>query len=134
MWKCPECGREFERTNQGHYCGKAPETVDEYIDAQPSEIREHLTKLRDIIKNSVPEISEYIAWSMPYYKKDGQKISFAACKTYISFYPGAEILEKFKAELTGFTIKKNALYLPYKKVLPEKVIENILLEIFLKSH
>ena len=21
MWKCPKCGREFKRTNQGHYCG-----------------------------------------------------------------------------------------------------------------
>ena len=34
MWKCPKCGREFKNVDQGHYCGKAPETVDEYILAQ----------------------------------------------------------------------------------------------------
>ena len=31
MWKCPKCGRSFKKENQGHYCGKAPETVEDYI-------------------------------------------------------------------------------------------------------
>lgn len=134
MWKCPKCGREFKKTNQGHYCGKAPETVDEYTEQQIPEAKEHITNLRNIIKKCVPEVSEYISWSMPYYEKNGQKISFAACKTYISFYPGAEILEKFSSELTGFTIKKNALHLPYKKDLPEKMIKEILEQFFQKNN
>lgn len=33
MWKCPKCGREFARQNQGHYCVK-PQSIDEYIAAQ----------------------------------------------------------------------------------------------------
>ena len=130
MWKCPKCGREFKKTNQGHYCGKAPETVDEYIASQPYEYRSHVSELRDIIKKSVPDITEYIAWSMPYYKKNGSSVSFAACKTYISFYLGAEILEKFGPELTGLKIKKNAVYFPYDRSLPEKALENILIQIF----
>lgn len=32
MWICPKCGIEFKRINQGHYCGKAPESIDEYIE------------------------------------------------------------------------------------------------------
>ncbi len=134
MWKCPKCGREFKNTNQGHYCGKAPETVDEYIEQQIPKAKEHIAKLRNIIKKCVPGVSEYISWSMPYYEKNGQKISFAACKTYISFYLGAEILEKFAPELTGFTIKKNALYLPYKKDLPENLIKEILEQFFQKNN
>ena len=130
MWKCPKCGREFKKTNQGHYCGKAPETVDEYTEQQIPKAKEHIAKLRNIIKKCVPEVSEYIAWSMPYYEKNGQKIPLAACKTYISFYPGAEILEKFGPELTGFKIKKNAVYFPYDRSLPEKALENILIQIF----
>ena len=130
MWKCPKCGREFKNTNQGHYCGKAPETVDEYIEQQIPKAKEHITNLRNIIKKCVPEVSEYIAWSMPYYEKTGQKISFAACKTYISFYLGAELIESFESELSGFTVKKNALYLPYDKTLPEKAIENMVKQKF----
>ena len=130
MWKCPKYGREFKKTNQGHYCGKAPETVDEYTEQQIPKAKEHIAKLRNIIKKCVPGVSEYISWSMPYYEKNGQKISLAACKTYISFYLGAEILEKFGPELTGFKIKKNAVYFPYDRSLPEKALENILIQIF----
>ena len=38
MWTCPKCGREFKKTNQDHYCGKAPETVDEYIAMQTPQL------------------------------------------------------------------------------------------------
>ena len=31
----------------------------------------------------------------------------------------------FKSQLSDFTIKKNAIYLPYEKELPLKVIEKI---------
>jgi len=38
MWICPKCKREFKNINQGHYCGKAPETVDEYVESQLPDI------------------------------------------------------------------------------------------------
>ena len=31
MWKCPKCGRSFRNENQHHFCGKPPETIDDYI-------------------------------------------------------------------------------------------------------
>ena len=61
MWTCPKCGREFKRINQAHYCGKAPENVDEYIELQITEAREHIVELRNIIKSCVPEAEEKIA-------------------------------------------------------------------------
>ena len=39
MWTCPNCGREFKRTNQSHFCGSAPETVEAYIAALPEDDR-----------------------------------------------------------------------------------------------
>ena len=58
MWTCPKCGREFKRTNQGHYCGKAPETVEEYMESQNSEAQAHIAGLRDIIRRCVPDVTE----------------------------------------------------------------------------
>ncbi len=125
MWKCPKCGREFERTNQGHYCGKAPKTVLEYIDSQPIEAHHHLTEMMMILQSSVPHANERIRWSMPYYEKEGKSISFSACKKHISFYVGVEAIEKFALDLNEFATKKNAIYFPYDKALPTKLIENI---------
>ena len=62
MWICPKCGREFKRINQGHYCGKAPESVDEYISLQEEKARPHLRLLRDIILGSASGIKEKILW------------------------------------------------------------------------
>ena len=105
MWICPQCQRAFKRTNQGHYCGKAPETVLEYINSQPLETHSHLINMMITLQNSVPCIQERILWSMPYYEKEGKSISFSACKKHISFYVGLEAIEAFASELSEFMIK-----------------------------
>ena len=51
MWKCPKCGRSFKKENQGHYCGKAPETVEDYIAAQDEDIRSQLESVRQVLRN-----------------------------------------------------------------------------------
>ncbi len=130
MWKCPKCGREFRRTNQGHYCGNAPVDVNEYIEAQAVEAHAHLTELRNIIRNNVPDVRERIAWSMPVYEKEKRSVSFAACKKHVSLYVDFEILETFKLQLSEFEIKKNALYLPYNKTLPVELITDIIKQYF----
>lgn len=122
MWICPKCGREFKRTNQAHYCGKAPETVLEYIESQPSEIRPNLIEMMNALQQSVPNIKERIVWSMPYYEKEGKSISFSACKKHISFYVGVEAIEEFASELNDFDTKKSAIYFPYDEALPVELI------------
>jgi uncharacterized protein YdhG (YjbR/CyaY superfamily) len=130
MWTCPKCGREFKRTNQGHYCGKAPETVDEYMESQSTEAQAHIAGLRGILLRCVPDAMERIAWSMPVYKKDSRSISFAACKNHISLYIDEDVLEIVRPQLSEYVIKKNAVYLPYGKALPEEVIETIVKQSF----
>ena len=125
MWICPQCKRAFKRTNQGHYCGKAPETVLEYINSQPLETHSHLINMMITLQNSVPCIQERILWRIPYYEKEGKSISFSACKKHISFYVGLEAIETFASELNEFVIKKNAIYFPYDKALPTQLISEI---------
>ena len=122
MWICPKCKREFKRTNQGHYCGNAPKTVDEYIELQQPEAREHITELRNIIHSSVPKLTERISWGMPFFEKGNGSISFAACKSHISLYLDDNIIDAVKIQLSDFVIKKNAVYLPYGKALPTEII------------
>lgn len=126
MWVCPKCGREFKRTNQGHYCGKAPVTVEEYIELQPAETQIHLKKIVDAIRGNVPELKERIAWSMPVFETSGCSISISACKGHISLYVGSEVISKFQTELSEFVTKKDAVYFPYNKELPIEMIQNMI--------
>lgn len=130
MWTCPKCGREFKKTNQGHYCGKAPVSVDEYIEMQNPEARAHIEKLRNIIRSCVPDASERIAWSMPTYQKNGRSVGFAACQKHVSLYPDAGTLEELRSQLNGIEIRKNTIYLPYDRTLPSEVLEIIIKKSF----
>ena len=116
MWICPKCGREFKRTNQGHYCGKAPESVDEYRELQNLQARIYIIELRNIIQRCVPEVKERIAWSMPLFEKDKHSISLADCKKHISLYVDTKTIEMLKPQLSELEIKKNAIYIPYIKI------------------
>ncbi len=125
MWTCPQCGREFKNKNQGHYCGKAPESIDAYIAAQPEEIQKYLKQVRDAVREAIPETEEKISWSMPTFWKKRNIIQFAAFKKHIGIYPGPEAVEEFGAQLKGYKTSKGTIQLPYDKELPLDVIRNI---------
>jgi ribosomal protein L37AE/L43A len=94
-WKCPKCGRTFKNENQSHYCGKSPETVDEYILAQDADIREQLQRVREAIRDELPDAAEKISWSMPTWWNGRNIIHFAAQKKHIGLYPGPEAVAFF---------------------------------------
>ena len=127
MWKCPKCGRSFKKENQGHYCGKAPATVEDYIDAQDVEIRSLLQSVRQVLISSLPGSTEKISWSMPTYWKGQNIIHFAAQKKHIGLYPGPEAVEYFaeKLDQAGFKYSKGSIQIPYSGELPLKLIAEI---------
>ncbi len=54
MWECPKCGRTFKNTNQAHYCGSAPATIEEYIERQPEKAQPYLRQINCVIKAALP--------------------------------------------------------------------------------
>ena len=127
MWKCPKCGRTFKKEGQSHYCGKAPETVDDYILAQDAAVREHLQRVRAALVSELPDAVEKISWSMPTYWKGHNIIHFAANKKHIGLYPGPEAVEYFakKLEAAGCKYSKGSIQIPYSKELPLSLIAEI---------
>ena len=55
MWECPKCERSFKRTNQDHYCGPAPQTIEEYIAQQPEHARPYLHQINETIQRTLPD-------------------------------------------------------------------------------
>lgn len=125
MWACPKCGRTFKRQEQDHYCGKAPETIDEYIAAQPEAAQPHLNAVRDAIRAALPDAEERIAWSMPNFRKEHNIIQFAGFKNHVGLYPGAEAVEEFAGRLKGYKTNKGTIQLPYSRPVPSELIADI---------
>ena len=125
MWTCPKCGREFKNQNQDHYCGKAPETIDEYIAGQPEKCQPYLKEVREAIRTALPEAEERISWSMPTFWKEYNLIHFACFQKHIGLYPGPEAVEEFREQLSDYKTGKGAIHLPYDKPLPVELIKSI---------
>ena len=124
MWECPKCGRKFIRADQQHYCGK-PETVDAYILTQDPALRPRLERIREIIREAIPEAEECISWSMPTYRKGRNLIHFAAAKKHTGLYPGDQAGTVFEEDLKGFDVSKGTIRLPHDRDLPEELIARI---------
>ena len=124
MWKCPKCGREFKNMEQDHFCVK-PNSIDEYIDAQPEEIRPLLQRIRETIRDAAPKATEKISWQMPTFWQRENLIHFAAFKKHIGLYPGGEATSIFAERLEGYKTSKGAIQLPLAKPIDYELITDI---------
>lgn len=125
MWTCPKCGRSFKNVNQSHYCGKAPENIEEYISAQEEYAQPYLQEIRETIREALPEAEERISWSMPTFWKKHNIIQFAAAKKHVGLYPGPEAVERFREQLKDYKTSKGTIQLPYDKAHPLELIAEI---------
>ena len=125
MWKCPKCGRTFKNTNQEHYCGEPPATIEEYIERQTEYAKPYLRQINKTIRTALPDAEEKISWSMPTYWKKRNLIQFAAFKKHIGLYPGPEAVEAFADKLREYKTSKGAIQLPSDRPLPLALIEEI---------
>ncbi len=105
----PECGREFKKKGQSHYCGEKPKSIDEYILSQDEEKQEYLCYMRQILRSALPEAKERISWSMPTNRKGRNIVHFAASKKHIGLYPGLGLVEEFAEALKGYKADKGTI-------------------------
>lgn len=124
MWECPKCGREFKNKELDHFCVK-PNSIDEYIAAQPESVRPLLQSIRETIRTAAPEATEKISWQMPTFWQGKNLIHFAAFKKHIGLYPGGEATSEFAERLTGYKTSKGAIQLPLDKPIDYELIIDI---------
>ena len=100
-------------------------TVDEYIAAQPVEIRAALQAFREVIRSAAPEAEECISYGMPGYKQNGVLVWFAANKGHCGFYVRPMMLDKFRDKLKGYVMTKSAVHFPYGQPVPFELVAEI---------
>jgi uncharacterized protein YdhG (YjbR/CyaY superfamily) len=100
-------------------------TIDEYINAFPHEVQEHLKQIRETIKNVAPQAKEKISYGMPTFYLNGNLIHFAGYKNHIGLYPAPQGIEAFKDELSIYKGAKGSVQFPLNKPMPLDLIAKI---------
>ncbi len=100
-------------------------TVDEYLGALPSDKREALQALREMIKRAAPGAEECISYQVPTFRQDGMLISFGAAARHCALYCGGGSIEAFRDELVGYVTSKGTIRFQPEKPLPEPLVRRI---------
>jgi uncharacterized protein YdhG (YjbR/CyaY superfamily) len=101
-------------------------TIDEYIASFPPDIQEKLQGIRAVIRRAVPDAEEAIRYGMPSFRLDGHNLAhFAAFKDHFSFFPTPSGVEKFRKELSAFTLSKGTIRFPPDEPVPLALVERI---------
>ena len=104
-----------------------PQSVDEYIAAQPEAVRPKLQQVRAAIKRSVPQAEEGIGYRMPGYKLHGKPmLYFAGFKEHYSLFGASgTFLGALEDELRGYELRKGTVRFPLTKPVPVRLISRI---------
>ncbi len=104
---------------------KKPNNIDEYISVFPEHIRDMLSQIRGVIKESAPQAKEIISYGMPAFFLHGNLVYFAGYKNHIGFYPTSSGINAFKQEISSYKNSKGAVQFPLDKPMPIELISKI---------
>ena len=104
-----------------------PQSVDEYLDAQPEALRSKLEQVRAAIRKAVPDAVEGIAYRMPGYKLHGKPmLYFAGFKEHYSLFASSGVFfSALEDELRGYELRKGTVHFSLIKPVPVKLISRI---------
>lgn len=104
--------------------------VDDYIGNQTKEAQVILRKIRNLIKEVVPETVEIPNYKVPSFTlipgtKPEQQLMIVAYAKYVSFYPYQTAIEHFADELEGFELGKGTVKFQFHEPLPKDLIKRM---------
>ena len=102
-------------------------SVDEYIGAQPVQVRPALQRVRQTIRKALPGASEGISYQIPVFRQDGAMVLFfAGYARHYAIYPaGSPLIEALGSELDGLLHGKSTIRFPLDGAFPTRLITKI---------
>jgi len=109
---------------KGLYLPYKLNTVDDYIEQYPQDIKEILDRIRVLVKKAAPQTEELLKYGMPAYYLFGKPfVSFGAQKKHVGFY--GKIPETFVSKLENYKCTKGGIQLQYNEPIPYKLITEL---------
>ncbi|MFD2117997.1 DUF1905 domain-containing protein [Paenibacillus yanchengensis] len=102
-------------------------TIDEYIARYDSDVRMRMEKLRELIHECSPDITEKILWGMATFVLNGNLVHFSGEKRHLGFHPTPSVIASFAERLTssGYKYSKGTVQFPYDKPLPYDLLKEM---------
>jgi uncharacterized protein YdhG (YjbR/CyaY superfamily) len=107
---------------------KPPESVSEYIAAQPRAAQGPLRRVRSVLRKALPGAQEVISYGIPAYQLQGRRVLyFAGWKQHYSIYPvTTRLIAAFGDALAPYEYNgKGTLRLPLDKPVPARLLARI---------
>ena len=101
------------------------ESVDQYIEGFPPEVRKKLEELRRIVREEAPGAEEGISYGMPTYRSKGNLVHFAAYGDHIGLYPAPSAIEAFAERLRPFSTSKGTVRFPLDRPIPYELVREM---------
>jgi uncharacterized protein YdhG (YjbR/CyaY superfamily) len=102
--------------------------IDQYIKTFPGAVQKDLEKIRNAIRQAIPDAEEIISYQIPAYTYGGgPAIYFSAFTDHYSlaFPPDLGVFEEFADALKNYTLSKSVVQLPKSEALPLDLIKKM---------
>lgn len=102
--------------------------IDAYIADAAPDAQAVMNRIRAIVHEEVPEVTEKISWGMATFSYCGNLIHFGKFAKHLGLYPGSGAVEHFLSagRLGAYKSSKGGIQLPYGAQVDEKLVREIL--------
>jgi uncharacterized protein YdhG (YjbR/CyaY superfamily) len=103
-------------------------TFDEYLARLSAREQAGLERIREVVRNAVPEAEEGTSYGLPAFKyKDRPLLGVRASKNHLSVFPfSPEAIEAARDSLAGFDLSKGTVRFTPDKPIPDSALEQLL--------
>jgi uncharacterized protein YdhG (YjbR/CyaY superfamily) len=102
--------------------------IDAYLAKIEEPKRATLQKLRQTIRDIVPDADEVISYGMPAFRLNGKVIAgFAAFKNHLAYLPhSGSVFAELRDDLAGYASTEGSLHFPINKPLPKALVKKLI--------
>ena len=102
--------------------------VDQYLAGVEEPKRATLQKLRETIREILPDAEEVISYGMPGFRLNGKMIAgFAAFKNHLAYLPhSGSVIGELTEDLAGYKSTEGSLHFPIDKPLSKTLVKKLI--------
>jgi uncharacterized protein YdhG (YjbR/CyaY superfamily) len=103
--------------------------IDDYLFQLPENQQLALEELRQVIRDTAPNVEEMISYGIPAFKHQGMLVYFAAYKKHCTFFVGnASLVREMGEALKDYKTVTSGIHFTSEKPLPAELVRDIVLK------